>query len=115
MAAKTGTTTTGSSSSSKYASSVLEDGIQSPNQPQYFSATVNTTSKHNTLIFSDLNIQRWKRERGTVMFAVAESGHQELGQFMAALICWTVVPIRLLTVFTDSRFSLADGKLLTSI
>ena len=41
--------------------------------------------------------------------------HQELGQFKAAFICCTVVPIRLLTVVTDSIFSLADGKLLTRI
>lgn len=40
---------------------------------------------------------------------------QELEQFKAFLICWTVVPMRLLTVVTDSKFSLADGKLLTSI
>ena len=41
--------------------------------------------------------------------------HQELGQFKAAFICWTVVLIRLLTVATDSMLSLADGKELTRI
>lgn len=41
--------------------------------------------------------------------------HHALEQFNPSLICCTVVPIRLLTVVTDSKFSFADGKLLTRI
>lgn len=36
-------------------------------------------------------------------------------QFKEALIWWIVLPIRLVTVVTDSGLILADGKLLTSI
>ena len=41
--------------------------------------------------------------------------HQWLAQFKAALICSTVVLMRLLTVATDSAFSFDDGRLLTRI
>jgi hypothetical protein len=42
-------------------------------------------------------------------------GDQWPAQLSAALICCTVVPMRLLTVATDSAFSLDDGRLLTRI
>jgi hypothetical protein len=48
-------------------------------------------------------------------FPIDPSIHEWLAQFKATLICSTVVLIRLLTVATDSAFSLDDGRLLTRI
>ena len=51
----------------------------------------------------------------TVAAAAVERVDQGPAQLSAALICWTVVPMRLLTVATDSALSLDDGRLLTRI
>jgi hypothetical protein len=52
----------------------------------------------------------WRRR-----VAGVRRGYQGPAQLSAALICCTVVPMRLLTVATDSALSLDDGRLLTRI